>query len=144
MNIWPPYLAAGIRVRRISSDFRSARVELRLGLLNRNYVNVHFGGSLFAMTDPFYMLMYIKNLGADYVVWDKAAAIDFVRPGRGTVAAEFRLNEGDFEHARAQAARQRSCLIQHPVDIRDRDDQLVARVERTIYIRRRQPAASRD
>ncbi|NDY94483.1 DUF4442 domain-containing protein [Wenzhouxiangella limi] len=137
MNVWPPYLAAGIRVRRISDDFRHARVELRLGLLNRNYVHVHFGGSLFAMTDPFYMLMYIKNLGPDYLVWDKSAAIDFVRPGRGTVAAEFRLEESDFEHARTEALRQRAFLVKHPVEIRDREDAVVARVERTIYIRRK-------
>ncbi len=141
MNVWPPYLAAGVRVRRISDDFRHARVELRLGLLNRNYVHVHFGGSLFAMTDPFYMLMYIKNLGSDYVVWDKSASIDFIRPGRGTVAAEFRLDPADIEHARVEASRQRSLLVRHPVEIRDREEAVVARVERTIYIRRKQPDA---
>ncbi len=142
MNVWPPYLAAGIRVREISDDFRVARVSLRLGLLNRNYVHVHFGGSLFAMTDPFYMLMYLKNLGSQYVVWDKSAAIDFVRPGRGTVTAEFRLSESDFAHARQQASRQRSVLIVHPVEIRDADDELVARVQRTIYVRRKQQTES--
>lgn len=138
MNVWPPYLAAGIRVREISDDFRFARVALRLGLLNQNYVHVHFGGSLFAMTDPFYMLMYLKNLGSEYLVWDKSAAIDFVRPGRGTVAAEFRLSESDFEHAREQASRQRSVLLVHPVEIRGADNELVARVERTIYVRRKE------
>ncbi|MFW5815660.1 MAG: DUF4442 domain-containing protein [Wenzhouxiangella sp.] len=137
MNLWPPYLAAGIRVRHISDDYRRARVELRLGLLNRNYVNVHFGGSLFAMTDPFYMLMYLKNLGPDYVVWDKSAAIDFIRPGRGTVVAEFALDEADFQHARDQAVRQRSVLVRHPVEICDGEGTVVARVERTIYIRRK-------
>jgi len=142
MNVWPPYLAAGIRVREISDDFRVARVALRLGLLNRNYVHVHFGGSLFAMTDPFYMLMYLKNLGSQYVVWDKSAAIDFVRPGRGTVTAEFRLNESDFAHSRQQASWQRSVLIVHPVEIRDADDELVARVQRTIYVRRKQQTES--
>jgi len=137
MNIWPPYLAAGVRVRRIDDDFRRARVELRMGLTNRNYVNVHFGGSLFAMTDPFYMLMYLKNLGSNYVVWDKSAAIDFIRPGRGTVAAEFQLNEVDLDYARAETAHQRSILVKHPVEICDQEDRLVARVERTIYIRRK-------
>lgn len=142
MNIWPPYLAAGVRVRQISDDYRHARVELRLGLLNRNYVHVHFGGSLFAMTDPFYMLMYLKNLGPDYVVWDKSAAIDFIRPGRGTVVAEFRLDDSDLEHARDEASRQRSVLVRHPVEIRDGEDELVARVERTIYIRRKRSEAA--
>ena len=137
MNVWPPYLAAGIRVREISDDFCLARVALRLGLLNRNYVHVHFGGSLFAMTDPFYMLMYIKNLGSEYVVWDKSAAIDFVRPGRGTVTAEFRLTDADFARAREEASRQRSILVVHPVEVRDAENELIARVERTIYVRRK-------
>jgi len=137
MNVWPPYLAAGVRVRHISDDFRRVDVALRLGLLNRNYVNVHFGGSLFAMTDPFYMLMYMKNLGPDYVVWDKAASIDFVRPGRGTVTAEFQLNEDDLIRARKQASEQKSVLLLHPVEILDAERRLVARVERTIYVRRK-------
>ena len=140
MNVWPPYLAAGIRVRHLSDDFRRAEVALRLGLLNRNYVNVHFGGSLFAMTDPFYMLMYIKNLGPDYVVWDKSASIDFIRPGKGTVSAAFRLDEDDFDRAREQAARQKSVLLVHPVEILDAEQKLVARVERTIYVRRKPDA----
>ncbi|MEE4297316.1 MAG: DUF4442 domain-containing protein [Wenzhouxiangella sp.] len=137
MNVWPPYLAAGVRVRHISDDFRRVDVALRLGLFNRNYVNVHFGGSLFAMTDPFYMLMYMKNLGPDYVVWDKAASIDFVLPGRGTVTAEFQLNEDDFSRAREQASEQKSVLLLHPVEILNAERRLVARVERTIYVRRK-------
>ncbi len=137
MNVWPPYRCAGIRVRRIADDFRFVRVELRMWLTNRNYVNVHFGGSLFAMADPFYMLMYIKNLGPEYVVWDKAAEIDFVRPGRGRVWAEFRLDESDFERARAETAGGERFLVTHPVEVFDQDGQLVASVRRTIHIRLR-------
>ncbi len=137
MNVWPPYRCAGIRVRRIDDDFRFVRVELRMGLTNRNYVNVHFGGSLFAMADPFYMLMYIKNLGPDYVVWDKAAEIDFVRPGRGRVWAEFRLEDSDLARARAETAFGQRFLTTHPVEVFGPDDELVASIRRTIYIRRR-------
>ncbi len=142
MNIWPPYLAAGIRVREIQPDYRYARVQLRLGWTNRNYVNVHFGGSLFAMTDPFFMLMYMKNLGRDYIVWDKAASIDFVRPGRGTVQAEFHLSPADLEQARAEAGRQRSALIKRLVEIHDTEGALVARVERVVYIRKKSAETS--
>jgi hypothetical protein len=68
MNLWPPFRGAGVRVRHIAPDWREAHVELKFGLLNRNYVGTHFGGSLYAMTDPFYMLMLIHLLGPDYVV----------------------------------------------------------------------------
>ena len=137
MNIWPPYRCAGIRVREIAADFRYVRVELRMGLTNRNYVNVHFGGSLFAMADPFYMLMYLRNLGPDYVVWDKAAEIDFVRPGRGRVWAEFRLSEEDVLKAREETANGQRFLITHPVAVFDHGGQPVASIRRTLYIRRR-------
>jgi acyl-coenzyme A thioesterase PaaI-like protein len=135
MNCWPPFLAAGIRVRNIAPDYRQVRVELRMRWSNRNYVGVHFGGSLFAMTDPFFMLMYMNNLGADYIVWDRAGRIEFIRPGRGTVSAEFRLTAEDLESARAKAASGRPALIKHEVDVVDQAGELVARVERTVYVR---------
>jgi len=93
LNLYPPFLGTGICVKKISEDFREILVEMRLGWYNRNYVNTHFGGSIYAMTDPFYMLMLIKNLGDEYIVWDKSATVDFVKPGRGTVFAHFILTE---------------------------------------------------
>ncbi len=141
MNIWPPYLAAGIRVREISADYRYARVELKLGLLNRNYVGVHFGGSLFAMTDPFYMLLYLQNLGKDYIVWDRAGQIEFLKPGRGTVSAEFRIRETDLDRVRRETEQGRRFLFDHEVLIRSSEDELVARVQRTVYFRRKPEAA---
>ena len=73
INFWPPFLGAGIRIQYIAPDMKSVDVEMKLHFWNANYVGTHFGGSLFAMTDPFYMLMLIANLGSDYIVWDKAA-----------------------------------------------------------------------
>src|SRR5215468_3926802 len=89
-NWWPPFRGAGIRVREIAPDFRSATVELRMRLLNRNYVGTHFGGSLFSMTDPFFMILMMRNLGPEYIVWDKSACVRFLKPARGTVTASFR------------------------------------------------------
>src|SRR3546814_16332823 len=91
LNVWPPFLFAGIRVRTISDDYRHARVELRQRWSNRNFVGPHFGGSLFAMTDPFWMILPMQALGDGSIVWDQAATIPVVQPGRGTVVAEFRL-----------------------------------------------------
>ena len=104
---------------------------------NRNYVGVNFGGSLFAMTDPFYMLMYIRRLGPEFVVWDYGASIRFVRPGRGTVHAEFRLDEVDFDRVRTRTAGGERYLHVHTVEISDEAGENVARVERTLYFRRK-------
>ena len=88
LNLWPPFRGAGIRVRHIAQDWSEARVELRAGPLKRNFVGTHYGGSLFSMTDPFYALMLMHRLGGQYLVWDQAASIDFIAPGRGRVVTE--------------------------------------------------------
>ena len=110
---------------------------MRLGRLNRNYVGTHFGGSLFAMTDPFYMLMLMHVLGRDYIVWDKAAAIEFVRPGRGTVTARFRLEDDRIDEIRTVTADGSKMLPVFHCDIRDAEGEVVARLDRTIYVRRK-------
>ena len=135
MKWWPPFLGAGIRVRRMSEDFRDALVELKLGRLNRNLFGTHFGGSLYAMTDPFFAIMLYRNLGADYLVWDKAGRIEYVAPGRGTVHARFHLGERRIAEIRAQASGGAKVLPEFEVDIRDADDGLVARVHKTLYVR---------
>src|SRR6201987_2934924 len=97
VNLWPPFLGAGIRIQHIAPDMKAVDVEMKLRFWNANYVGTHFGGSLFAMTDAFYMLMLMANLGPDYIVWDKAAPIRYRKPGRGTVRAEFRLSDSQTE-----------------------------------------------
>lgn len=140
MNLWPPFLFAGIRVTRIAEDWREVDVEMRLGRLNRNYVGTHFGGSLFAMTDPFYMLMLVHVLGRDYTVWDKAATIDYVKPGRGTVTAVFRLEADRVAEILAATADGSKHLPVFRCDVLDTAGDLVARIDRTLYVRRRRDA----
>ncbi len=135
LNCYPPYFAAGIRVRRISPDLREIKVRMGLGWYNRNYVGTQFGGSLYAMTDPFFMLMVMENLGPDYLVWDQSASIDFVSPGRGPVHAEFRLEPVLLEEIRRQTARGDKYLPRLQVEVHDEAGTLVARVQKTLYVR---------
>jgi acyl-coenzyme A thioesterase PaaI-like protein len=135
MNLWPPFRGAGIRVRHIADDWSEARVELRAGRLKRNFVGTHYGGSLFSMTDPFYALMLIHRLGERYLVWDQAASIDFVAPGRGTVTALFSLSEDKVQEIRGQASAGQKVLPQFEVEVKDEAGVLVARVRKTLYVR---------
>jgi acyl-coenzyme A thioesterase PaaI-like protein len=137
LNLWPPFRAAGIRVREIAPDFRSATVELRMRLLNRNYVGTHFGGSLFAMTDPFFMIMMMKNLGPQYLVWDKQGTVRFLKPARGTVVARFQLPEASIAEARAATESGEKHEPRFRVEIVDGDGVTVADVEKTLYIRKK-------
>src|SRR5512134_1667579 len=125
-NIWPPFRAAGIRVREIAPDFRTATVELRMRLLNRNYVGTHFGGSLFSMTDPFFMILMMKNLGPSYVVWDKSGTVRFLWPARGTVTARFHLPEEAVAQAKAATEAGGKYEPRFRVDIVDAQGVVVA------------------
>lgn len=144
LNFYPPYLGAGVKVRYISSDFREVRVSMGLKWYNRNYVRTQFGGSLYSMTDPFYMLMLMENLGRDYVVWDKAAHIEFISPGQGTVHAEFKIDEDMLNTIREHTAAGEKYLPNYQVEVRDDHGTLVARVDKTLYIRRKPQAQLTD
>ena len=137
LNLWPPFLFPGIRVTHLSEDFGRARVELRMRPWNRNYVGAHFGGSLFAMTDPFWMLLAMRRLGGDYIVWDKAGSIEFIKPGRGRVHAEFQLEEDVLDALREATAGGSKVLRWFETDVIDRDGEVVARVRKQLYVRRK-------
>jgi len=137
INFWPPYLGAGVRVRNISSDVRVIDVEMRLRFWNRNYVGTHFGGSLYAMVDPFLMLMLIENLGREFIVWDKAASIRFKKPGKGTVRARFELSEEQIESIRKQANDSPKVEPVFTVNIMDEENETVAEVVKTLHVRRK-------
>ncbi len=136
-NLYPPYLGTGITVRHIAPDYRRIEVDMALRWYNRNYVGTHFGGSLSAMTDPFYMLMVMHNLGPDYLVWDRFGTIDYLKPGRGRVFATFRIEPSQVETFRAATANGEPHLPTLSVDIVDPDGQAIARVTRQLWIRRK-------
>jgi acyl-coenzyme A thioesterase PaaI-like protein len=109
LNLYPPYLGAGVRVTHIAKDLRRFDVSMPLRFYNRNYVGTQFGGSLYSLCDPFYMLMVFDALGDGYVVWDKAASILFVRPGRGRVHATFEVSAEEIKRICRQVAAEGVC-----------------------------------
>jgi acyl-coenzyme A thioesterase PaaI-like protein len=137
LNLWPPFLFTGVHIAAISADFRHARVQLRMRPWNRNYVGTHFGGSLFAMTDPFWMLLTMKSLGNDYIVWDKAGEIEFLRPGRGTVHASFDLDPAVVDEFRTTTRDGARSLRWFQTDVVDSSGEVVARVRKQLYVRRK-------
>lgn len=137
-NVWPPFLFAGIRIVSIEPDWSAATVRLDLNLISRNYVGTQFGGSLFAMTDPFWMILLIHRLGPEYVVWDQRAEIEFLRPGQTDVHTEFVLDPAAVAEIREAAADGDKVLRWFGNDIVDERGEIVARVRRQLYVRRRQ------
>lgn len=137
LNIWPPFLFSGITILEISKDFRHAKVRLKKKVLTSNYVGTLFGGSLFAMTDPFYMVMILKNLGKDYIVWDKRSEIEYVSPGKSTVFAEFHLWDAELDEIKAEVSASGKYLKWFEVEIKTADGTVVAIVKKQIYVRKK-------
>jgi acyl-coenzyme A thioesterase PaaI-like protein len=135
LNLWPPFLFSGIRLLRLDDDYTEAKVVLRLRPWNRNYVRTQFGGSLFAMADPFWMLLVLHHLGKDHFVWDKAGTIDFMAPGREDVYAHFKLEPGMLEELRAAAANGEKVLRWFDVQIKTAAGEVVATVRKQLYVR---------
>src|SRR5258708_30040245 len=136
INLWPPLLGAGIRVKRIAPDMKAIDVEMKLRFWNANYVGTHFGGSLFAMTDAFYMLMVMHHLGVDYIVWDKAATIRYRKPGRGTVRAEFRLSDSQIDDIREKLKMLPKYEPVFIIEVKDEAGVVIASVEKVLHVRK--------
>ena len=138
-NLIPAFRGTGARVKYISADFREARVELPLNWRTRNYVGTIFGGSLYGAVDPMYMILLIKILGPAYTVWDKAATIRFVRPGKSRLYARFVLDEEEIETIRRLTETAPSIDRVYRVDLTDAAGVVHASAEKTIYIKRTVP-----
>ena len=135
LSWWAPYLGTGISVASIAPDFSQVDIQMKARWYNRNAFGTHFGGSLYAMTDPFYCLLLVALLGDDYYVWDKSASIEFVQPGKGTVRATFTWSAAQIEQIKLQAAGGAKVLPGRTVDVLDASGELVARVHKTMYVR---------
>lgn len=140
-NFWPPFRFAGIHIDEVSHDWRRIQVTLRKHRLTSNYVGTQYGGSLYSMCDPFWMVMLIHNLGDDWVVWDKKGEIEFVSPGKTAVTAVFELTDEHLAEIRAEAAANGKALYWFGTDLLGTDGTLVARVRKQVYAR---PAGPRD
>lgn len=137
MNLWPPFLGAGIRVKRLQPDFKEIDIEMKLRRWNANWVGTHYGGSLYSMTDPFFMVMLIENLGRDYIVWDKSAAIRFRKPGKGTVSVRFRLSDEQLQEIRDALRNETKIDRNFTVEVKDESGVVIAEVQKVVQIRRK-------
>jgi len=138
MNLWPPFLGAGIRIKKLTPDWREIDVEMKLRRWNANYVGTHYGGSLYSMTDPFFMVMLIENLGSNYIVWDKSATIRFRKPGRGAVFAKFRLTDNEIEEIKRGLENQEKIERVFAVEVKDESGSVIAEVEKLLHIRKKE------
>jgi len=137
INFYGPYVGAGVKLEKVSKDFRYAKVTMPLTFYNKNYLGTQFGGSLYSMVDPWYMLMLIKNLGKGYIIWDKGANIQFKKPGKGKVHAEFNLTQEVIDEIIANVEANTKMDKVFKVEIKDEAGTLICEVDKVVYIRRK-------
>lgn len=137
LNLYPPYLGAGIKVTYISEDWKELHVSMSLRWFNRNAVGTHFGGSLYSMIDPHLMLLLMQLLGKEYLVWDKSADIEFVKASKKKVTSVLKVSNEDLKIIRRSTINGEKYFSNFIVEIRDEDDDLVAKIKKTIYVRRK-------
>lgn len=144
LNFYGPYLGAGVKVDHIAEDFTEIRVSMKLRWYNRNAVSTHFGGSLYAMVDPHLMLMLMKLLGPGYMVWDKSATIEFVRPGKGKVSAIIRIDKQTVQDIREKVADKRRYEPEFDIAVVDDQEKLVCQVKKILYVRKNRSRSTRE
>lgn len=136
-NFWPPFFGVGIKIQKVTEDYRYMKIRLKLRFWNSNYVGTQYGGSMFSMTDPFYMVMLLRNLGSNYIVWDKSASIRYIKPGKTDVFAEFKLTQEILDDIIQKVNEQGKIDWVTEIDILDKNNELIAKVEKTLYIRKK-------
>ena len=133
-NLFPAYRGTGARVTYIADDYREMRIKIPLSWRTRNYVGTIYGGSMYGGIDPIYMLMLIKTLGREYVVWDKAAKIRFKRPGKTVLFADFLLTEEELTEIKTRLETEKSLDRVYNVELKDAAGKTHCLIEKTLYI----------
>jgi len=137
LNFYPPYLGAGIKISHISEDWSELHVSMSLRWYNRNAVGTHFGGSLYSMIDPHLMLLLMQLLGKEYLVWDKAADIEFIKASKRKVTSVIKISNKDLEEIKVKTETGEKFFPEFMVEIKDENNDLIARIKKTIYVKRK-------
>ncbi len=137
LNFYPPFLGAGIHITHVSADLLTVETRLKLHWWNRNAVGTHFGGSLYALCDPFYMLILMEQMGSNYIIWDKTATIRFKRPGRSTVTARFHVSPQRVEDIRTEIDKVGRKDYTFSTQVLGPEGEVIAEVEKLVYVRRK-------
>ncbi len=135
-NLFPAYRGTGGRVVYIADDFREVRVKIPLSWRTRNYLGTIYGGSMYGAIDPIFMLMLIRILGREYIVWDKASKIRFKKPGKDTLFVDFKLEGEEIDEIRRLAETERSVDRIYDLELKDKNGVVHAQIEKTLYIKK--------
>ncbi len=139
MRFYPPLFFQRIWVKNFDKDFTGAEVKIFRSILNINYNRSIFGGTIYSAADPFYAVLFYQSLlrrGYKVLVWQKAAEIDYIKPGMTTLSFKIRIKEEDIQEACTTLDANEKFVKSYPLEITDKYGELCAKVQNVIYIRK--------
>ncbi|MFK7972006.1 MAG: DUF4442 domain-containing protein [Bacteroidia bacterium] len=136
LNFWPPFIGAGIRVKSVNDDLTRFEVQMKLRFYNKNMFGTHYGGSLYAMCDPFFVFIVMYYMGDGYVVWDKTATIHFRKPGKGRMRAIFEIGQDELARIKQEVDATGKKTFWFTAEVIGPEGELVAEVEKEVYVRK--------
>ncbi len=92
------------------------------------------------MVDPHLMLMLIQLLGDEYWVWDKTAEIEFIKASKHKVTSIIKISSDDLEEIKRQTNDGEKYLHDFVIEIKDEQNDLVAKIKKILYTRRKKRA----
>ncbi len=133
-NWSPMYRRSTGKITEVSEDLHVVKIKIPLNWKNKNYVGSIFGGSMLSATDPIYMIQLMNILGNNYVVWDKAATINYRRPARATVFCEFTFSSEEIDGIKKQVKEKGEIDIIKNPNILTKEGTIIAELSKTIYV----------
>ena len=137
-NISPMYRRSCGKITFVSDDLHVVKVKIPLTYKNKNYVGSMFGGSLFAATDPIYMIQLMQILGKEYVVWDKATEIRFKKPAYSHAFVTFEFNSEEIEQIIEKVKHEKEVDWVKNLKITNGKETIFTELNKTIYISSKQ------
>jgi len=137
-NYFPMFWSTGAKITYLAADFKEIHIKLPLSWRTRNYVGTIFGGSMFSATDVLYFLLVVKNIGEDYIVWDKASSIRFKKPGKGTLYTKAVISDEEIEIIKTELLNVDKIDRVYYLDLIDEAGDICASIEKTIHIQNKQ------
>jgi hypothetical protein len=138
LRFYPPLFFQRIWIQRFDKNFKSVEVKIFKSILNTNYNNSIFGGTIFAASDPFYAILFDQILairGFKTRVWLKSASIQYLKPGHGNLYFKIEISEIDIEEAIHVLNTIGKFVKAFPLEIYNKKGELCAIVNNEIYIR---------
>ncbi|PLX11420.1 MAG: hypothetical protein C0597_15110 [Marinilabiliales bacterium] len=130
----PAYRRTGGRVCFLSADLKEVHIKLRLNWKTKNLMGTVFGGSIFGALDPVYLTQLINILGKEYVVWDKSATINFIKPIKNTVFARFIITDEQIDEIKTKIESKKKYTFNLTASFQDQKGLTYAEMARTIFV----------